>query len=156
MGGWVTTNFSVSSRQGFKLWGLSPWLPSLADPCLTLAWASQLYLYSIIYLYLHSEIWRSAYFEVNPDSSAHTIDTMVKAEVVCSNNGCRQHSETNSISPVSPLLHCNQNWVTNILHIISIGRLPYFIILTTGDFYPLLCEKFHRIWHNKGWERDEM
>ena len=38
MGGgcWLTTNFSVSSRQGFKLWGLSPWLPSLADPCLTL------------------------------------------------------------------------------------------------------------------------
>ena len=44
-GGWwwvvVATNFNVSSRQGFKLWGLSPWLPSLADPCLTLAWASQ-------------------------------------------------------------------------------------------------------------------
>ena len=40
-GGWVATNFSVSSRQGFKLWGLLPWLPSLADPCLTLAWASQ-------------------------------------------------------------------------------------------------------------------
>ena len=43
-GGWVVvaTNFSVSSRQGFKLWGLSPWQPSLADTCLTLAWASQL------------------------------------------------------------------------------------------------------------------
>ena len=40
-GGWVATNFSVSSRQGFKLWSLSPWGPSLADPCLTLAWASQ-------------------------------------------------------------------------------------------------------------------
>ena len=26
----VATNFNVSSRQGFKLWGLSPWLPSLA------------------------------------------------------------------------------------------------------------------------------
>ena len=37
----VATNFNVSSRQGFKLWGLLPWLPSLADPCLTLAWASQ-------------------------------------------------------------------------------------------------------------------
>ena len=37
----MATNFSVSSWQGFKLWGLSPWLPSLADPCLTLAWASQ-------------------------------------------------------------------------------------------------------------------
>ena len=40
-GRWVATNFSVSFRQGFKLWGLSPWLPPLADPCLTLAWASQ-------------------------------------------------------------------------------------------------------------------
>ena len=41
--GWVVvvTNFNVSSRQGFKLWGLSPWGPSLAHPCLTLAWASQ-------------------------------------------------------------------------------------------------------------------
>ena len=38
---WVATNFNVSSCQGLKLWGLSPWLPSLADPCLTLAWASQ-------------------------------------------------------------------------------------------------------------------
>ena len=37
----MATNFNVSSRQGFKLWGLSPWGPSLADPCLTLAWASQ-------------------------------------------------------------------------------------------------------------------
>ena len=42
MAGWVVaTNFNVSSRLGFKLWGLLPWLPSLADPCLTLAWASQ-------------------------------------------------------------------------------------------------------------------
>ena len=40
-GGKVATNFNVSSRQGFRLWGLSPWGPSLADPCLTLAWASQ-------------------------------------------------------------------------------------------------------------------
>ena len=39
----AATNFNVSSRQEFKLWGLSPWLPSLADPCLTLAWASQKY-----------------------------------------------------------------------------------------------------------------
>ena len=37
----MATNFNVSSRLGFKLWGLLPWLPSLADPCLTLAWASQ-------------------------------------------------------------------------------------------------------------------
>ena len=51
-GGWrVATNFNVSSRQGFKLWGLSPWLPSLADPCLTLAWASQ-YPYCIHYAVL--------------------------------------------------------------------------------------------------------
>ena len=33
------------TRQGYKLWGLSPYGPSLADPCLTLAWASQLKLY---------------------------------------------------------------------------------------------------------------
>ena len=33
--------FNVSSRLGFKLWGLLLWLPSLANPCLTLAWASQ-------------------------------------------------------------------------------------------------------------------
>ena len=48
----VATNFNVSSRQGFKLWGLSPWVQSLADPCLTLAWASQLSM--IIYTNLHS------------------------------------------------------------------------------------------------------
>ena len=39
----MTTNFSVSSRQGLKLWGLSPWLPSLA-------WASQLGLEMLINL----------------------------------------------------------------------------------------------------------
>ena len=35
--GWVVvaTNFNLSSRQDFKLWGLSPWGPSLADACLT-------------------------------------------------------------------------------------------------------------------------
>ena len=45
--GYTTNNYlvscrisnHVSSRQGFKLWGLSPWQPSLADTCLTLAWA---------------------------------------------------------------------------------------------------------------------
>ena len=31
----MATNFSVSSRQGFKLWGLLPWGPSCADPCLS-------------------------------------------------------------------------------------------------------------------------
>ena len=36
-GGKVATNFSVSSRQGFKLLGLSPEGPSLVVPCLTLA-----------------------------------------------------------------------------------------------------------------------
>ena len=58
-------------------------------------------------------------------TAAHTMQWWGKAKVVCSNNGCRQHSETNSISPVSPLLHCNQNWVTNILHIISIAIFPH-------------------------------
>ena len=39
MGGWVVaTNFCVSSRQGFKLWGLPPFANpcrSLPDPCLS-------------------------------------------------------------------------------------------------------------------------
>ena len=42
-----TTNFNVSSRQGFKLWRLSPWLPSPDNPCLTLAWASQYHIWPL-------------------------------------------------------------------------------------------------------------
>ena len=130
-GGWwkVATNFNVSSWQGFKLWGLSPWLPSFADPCLTLAWASQLFLqgdsgspvtykqgdqHILAGVVNHGNCYNTSVFARVAFHRTNFLDKVLKGATVCKHGVEADDSSTNvGTGPSGPpsSVSCEAGWL---------------------------------------------
>ena len=136
----MATNFNVSSRQGFKLWGLSPWLPSLAHPCLTLAWASQYCRYHVESSVIDEPPWLQQHFRRNPETMGKILlkPSKIKEQwEKCKKNPGKFWERLNRIfSPIPCIQHSVKikRFLSCKLGTMNAYKLKYYIFLLREGF----------------------